>query len=128
LDESFIHLHSIFYFNLAEAYFKEQQWSKADSLLKITLQNAEQFDSKRGVIRANQLMAELQRVYGNKAKALDHARVATKLAEESKSKELIYICNKTLSNCYGDMRDFAEAFRHDQIYEAYLDSVQNVST
>lgn len=128
LNDSFVHLHSILYFNLAEANFKEKKYAIADSLLGITLKNAEQFNSKRGIIRANQLMAELQRVYGNKQKALDHALLSTKLANESNAKELIYLCNKTLSNCYGDLKDYENAFMHNQLYEAYLDSVQNVST
>ena len=128
LNENFIHLHSILYFNLAEAFFKQKDWNKADSLLKITLENAETFNSTRGIIRANQLTAELERIKGNKSKALEHAKIATKLAEESRVKELIYICNKTLSNCYSDLNDYQNAFIHDQIYESYLDSVQNVST
>ena len=128
LSDNFIHLHSIFYFNLAETYFKERNYAVADSLLQITLANAEEFDSKRGIIRTNQLLAELQRVYGNKQQALDHAILSTKLANESNAKELIYLCNKTLSNCYADLNDYENAFRHNEIYEAYLDSVQNVST
>lgn len=128
LNDNFIHLHSIFYFNLAEANFKQGRFKEADSLLAITLQNAEQFQSLRGIIRANQLKAELEIQNGNFEKALEHALIATNMAKESNVKELIYITNKTLSNCYARLKRFELAYKHDQIFEAYVDSVQNVST
>lgn len=127
LNENFIHLHSIFYFNLAETYFKQDEWAMADSLLQITFENAEKYGSKRGIIRANQLQAELDRMYGNGDKALMHAQKAVELANESKVKELIYICNKTLSKCYAAVGNYEDAYMHNNLYEAYLDSVQNIS-
>ncbi|MEM7296912.1 MAG: tetratricopeptide repeat-containing sensor histidine kinase [Bacteroidota bacterium] len=127
LDDNFIHLHSIFYFNLAETYFKQDEWAMTDSLLQITFNNAEEHGSKRGIIRANQLQAELDRKYGNAEKALMHAQKAVGLAVESNVKELIYICSKTLSNCYADLGNYEDAYMQNNVYEAYLDSVQNIS-
>ena len=60
--------------------------------------------------------------------ALEHALLAVKEADHSKVKELIYLTHKTLSRCYAAVGLFREAYRHDQLYENYLDSIQNVST
>lgn len=127
LNDNFIQLHSIFYFNLAESYFKQNNLDVADSLLEVTLKNAKQFDSKRGLIRANQLKAELELKRKNYDVAFDHALLATNMAMESNVKELIYLTNKTLSKCYASLNEFKKAYLHNSIYESYLDSVQNVA-
>jgi len=128
LNEEFIHLHSIYYFNLAETHFNEGQLVRTDSLLVLTFENAEKHGSKRGIIRANQLKSELERTKGNIDVAIKHAKVAVEMANESQVKELIYLCHKTLSKCYAEQQKFEQAYYHDQIHEAYLDSVQNVSS
>lgn len=128
LNPKFEHLHSIYYVNQAELYFKEEMDQMADSLIKLTMQNAQQFSSKRGRIRANQLRAEWNRKMGMGAKALEHAEVAFDLAMKSGIKELIYITGKTLSRCYGDLEMYEDAYKKQLIHEHYLDSVQSVNT
>lgn len=127
LDPRFEHLHSIYFFNQAELSFKEGSLEKADSLILLTLENATRFNSKRGVIRANQLQAELARRLGKKEKALQHAQKAFSMAEESNVKELIYITSKTLSRCYGDLGQFQEAYEKELLHEQFMDSVQNTT-
>lgn len=128
LESKFEHLHSIYYFNLAELYFKEGKNVGADSLINLTLQNAEKFNSTRGIIRANQLRAEWHLSMNNFKKGLEHAEFAFDLAMQSGVKELIYITAKTLSKCYGKLNRYREAFEKQLLHEKYLDSVQSVTT
>lgn len=128
LDPKFEHLHSIFYFNLAELNFKLGNLQKTDSLIQLTENNATQFNSKRGIIRVNQLQAELDRSMGKIDKALLHAQLAFDLAMESGVKELIYISSKSLSRCLGELGRFREAYEKELLHEQYLDSVQSIST
>lgn len=128
LDPKFEHLHSIYYFNLAELNFKEGNSIATDSLIKLTTKNAERFNSARGIIRANQLRAEWLLSMDDAAKALNHAEIAFNLAMQSGVKELIYITSKTLSRCYGRLNRFREAFEKQLLHERYLDSVQSITT
>lgn len=128
LDPKFEHLHSIYYFNQAELNFKQNEYAAADSLVRLTLKNAEEFDSKRGMIRAKQLQAELDRTMGKYEEALGLAKVAYEMAVESEVKELVYITSKTLSRCYGSVSQFQEAYEMEILHEQYLDSVQNITT
>ncbi|MEP0986246.1 HAMP domain-containing sensor histidine kinase [Ekhidna sp.] len=127
LNPQFVHLHSIFFFNQAELSFKEGNLEKADSLLQLTFANATKYESKRGIIRANQLQAELDRRLGKKEKALEHAKKAFSMAKESNVKELIFIASRTLSRCYGDLNQFKEAYEKELLHERYMDSVQNIT-
>lgn len=128
LDPKFVHLHSIYFFNLAELSFKEGDIERADSLIQLTFENARQFDSKRGIIRANQLNAEIELYKGNKDRALTCAKESFNLALETDVKELIYIASKTLSKCYGAIGNYQEAYEKQLLHEKYLDSVQSVTT
>ena len=42
LNPKFGHLHSMYYINQAEFYFKEEQDQMADSLIELTMQNAQE--------------------------------------------------------------------------------------
>ncbi|WP_420316859.1 tetratricopeptide repeat-containing sensor histidine kinase [Ekhidna sp.] len=128
LGLKFEHLHSIYYFNQAELQYKMGSMIEADSLLQLTFKNANEYDSKRGIIRANQLQAELDRNTGNFKKAFKHADLAFDMAMESGVKELIYITSKTLSRCYGALGNFKEAYEKELLHEQYLDSVQSIFT
>ncbi len=128
LDDESIRLASILYFNLAKVAFKEENYPKADSLLQLTFTNATKYNSKRGLASANQLMAELELIRGKGEAALKYAGVAIDIAVESRVKELIYVCNKTLANSYAALKRYDEAYQANLQYEAYLDSVQNVTT
>ncbi|WP_425390014.1 tetratricopeptide repeat-containing sensor histidine kinase [Ekhidna sp.] len=128
LDPKFEHLHSIYFFNQAELHYKQGDFVKADSLIQLTLSNAQAYNSKRGIIRGNQLKAELDRSMGKPKEALAQAELAFNMAMESEVKELIYITSKTLSRCYGAVNRFEEAYEKELLYEQYLDSVQSIST
>ncbi|MEP5072368.1 MAG: hypothetical protein ABJQ96_16940, partial [Crocinitomicaceae bacterium] len=128
LDPKFEHLHSIYFFNLAELSFKEGKSLSADSLINLTMNSARQFNSIRGIIRANQLRAEWDLSMENTEKALKHAELAFNLAMQSGVKELIYITSKTLSKCYGKLNRYQEAFEKQILHEKYLDSVQSITT
>ncbi|NQZ75583.1 MAG: hypothetical protein HRT61_05645, partial [Ekhidna sp.] len=128
LDQSFEQFHSIFFFNHAELNFAVGNYDLADLLLRMTYQNSERFSSKRGLIRANQLRAELDLTLGFPKKALLQAELAFELARESKVKELIYICSKTLSKCFAALGRFEEAYEKEVLHEQYLDSVRSVNT
>lgn len=127
LDPKFVHLHSIYFFNRAELNFKRGNFQKADSLVSLTYQNAKEFNSKRGIIRSNQLMAELNRSMGKNQQALSLAREAYKMALEIGVKELIYTACKTLSRCYGAVNEYEEAYKMELLHEQYQDSVQSIS-
>ncbi|WP_436514849.1 ATP-binding protein [Ekhidna sp. To15] len=127
LVPQFEHLHSIYYYNQAELYFMKDQSDLADSLIALTLSNAQQFKSKQGIIRANQLRAEWELSMDNRTKALRHAQLAFTVAKASKVKELIYMTSKTLSKCYGKLQLYQEAYEKQLLYEQYLDSVQSVT-
>lgn len=127
LDSSFVHLHSIFYFNQAEVSFKQGNYSVADSLLSMTLRNASNYNSKRGIVRAKQLQAEILLKQNEPIAALDLASFAHDLALETQVKELIYITARTLSDCYGALNRFDEAYKTRLLYEAYSDSVKDAS-
>ncbi|MEO9483299.1 MAG: tetratricopeptide repeat-containing sensor histidine kinase [Ekhidna sp.] len=128
LSSEFEHLHSIYYFNQAELYFQEGKSQVADSLIKLTMANARQFNSRRGVIRANQLRAEWNLSMREDIKAVSHAELAFDLAMQSGIKELIYITSKTLSKCYGNLKRYKDAYEKQLVHEHYLDSVQSVTT
>lgn len=128
LDPKFVHLHSIYFFNRAELNFKKGNFQKADSLVSLTYENAREFNSKRGIIRSNQLMAELNRSMGKNEQALKLAREAYEMALESGVKELIYTACKTLSRCYGAVNKYEEAYKMELLHEQYLDSVQSINT
>ncbi|MFK7952586.1 MAG: ATP-binding protein [Ekhidna sp.] len=128
LDDESIKLSSILYFNLAEVAFEEVDFFAADSLLQLTFSSATKYGSKRSMARANQLMAELELARGNKNAALKYARLSYNLAEELQVKELIYLSSKTLSKCYASLKIYDRAYLANLQYEAYLDSVQNVTT
>ncbi len=128
LNQRFEHLHSIYYFNQAELYFKQGENQMADSLIALTMYNAQQFNSTRGIIRANQLRAEWDLSMGNNEKALGHAELAFELAMQSGVKELIYITAKTLSKSYGKVNRYKDAFEMQLLHEKYLDSVQSITT
>ncbi|WP_424962970.1 tetratricopeptide repeat-containing sensor histidine kinase [Ekhidna sp.] len=128
LDPQFEHLHSIYFFNQAELNYKQGNLQKADSLVQLTMANAQEFNSKRGIIRANQLQAELDRSRGKYQSALIKAKDAFSMALESGVKELIYITSKTLSRCYGAVNQFEDAYEMELLHEQYLDSVQSVNT
>ena len=128
LNPRFEHLHSIFYFNQAELYFKEGNYQMADSLIELTMENAKQFNSTRGMIRANQLRAEWHILMNSHEEGLKHAKLAFDQAMQSGVKELIYITSKTLSRSYGKLNMFKEAYEKEQLHELYLDSVRNLAT
>ena len=128
LDSKFEHQHSIYFINSAELSFYQQNYSETDSLLKLSWNNARNFNSTRGIIRANRLSAELALKMDQPTIAKRHAEEAFNLAQASGAKELIYISSKTLSRCSGALQDFKRAYEMDLLHEQYLDSVQNVTT
>jgi len=117
------HLWSIFYFNQAEAYFKMRQFDSADSLLNLAEENALSFKSDRGLIRVYQLRAELLLLEDQTQLALALATKATEMATASQVKELVYITQRTLSNCYAGMGEFQLAHAHRALSDTYQDSV-----
>jgi two-component system, sensor histidine kinase and response regulator len=127
LDESFIELSPILFSNMAETFLLQNELGKADSLLKLTFKSAEKYGSQRSLVIANQLKAELERKRGKYRNAFQYAKKSVDMAYASKVKELIYISNRTLSNCYGDLGQFEEAYQKRLIYEVYKDSVQNAN-
>lgn len=127
LDESFIELSPILYSNMAETFLLQNDLDKADSLLELTFETAEKYGSQRSLVIGNQLKAELERKRGKYQSAFQYANKSVDMAYASKVKELIYISNRTLSNCYGDLGQFEEAYEKRLIYEAYKDSVQNAN-
>lgn len=127
LVPQFEHLHSIYYYNQAEFYFMLGKSDMADSLIARTLSNAQQFKSKQGIIRANQLRAEWELSMNNRTTALRHAQLAFTVAKASKVKELIITTSKTLSKCYGELQLYQDAYEKQLLYEEYLDSVQSVT-
>lgn len=128
LSFKFEHLHSILFFNQAELYFNEGKYQMADSLILLTEINAKQFKSIRGIIHANQLRAEWNLKMDNTNEALKNAQLAFYLSKQSGVKELIYITSKTLSNAFGRLDRYEEAFGSQLLHEQYLDSVQSSAT
>ena len=125
VDSSFVNLFSVFYFNIAEAHFNNGNIAEADSILVAALENAELYESKRGLIRIHQLLGEIELKNGNNYEALDHARLAVELAEESKKKELLSITHKTLSRCFAALGDWENAYKHETVHEEHLNSIQS---
>lgn len=128
LDSSYVALFSVFYFNVAETLFKQGDLSGSDSIISKALDNARLFGSKRGLIRNHQLLAEVELLKGKPDQAFQSASYALKLAEESKKKELLHLCHKTLSKCYVALGNFEKAHWHQNLHENYLDSVQSISS
>ena len=127
-DSSYVELFSIFYFNIAETLFKKGDLVSADSVVSLSLENASLYGSKRGLIRNNQLLAELELVKGNERRAFEAATQALKLAKESKKKELLYQSHKIMSKCYAALGEFKEAHAQQLLHEIYLDSVQSITS
>ncbi len=128
LDNEFEKFYPLYYLGRAELEYSLNEWERTDSLVRLTLSNAEKFNSLRWIILGNELRARLEKKRNSLRKALIHAENANKMAEESGIKELIYLTSKTLSNCLGALGEYEEAYEKQKIYEAYLDSVQNITT
>ena len=128
LDDGFKEIHAIYYIGRAELHYRMNEWEEADSLVTLTLNNAEAFNSLRWRILGNDLRARLEKKRNSLRKALMYAENANTLAIQSGVKELIYSTSKTLSECLGALGEYKKAYEKQQIYEAYLDSVQNITT
>ena len=124
LDSSFVNLFSVFYYNIAEAYYNHGDINEADSILTFALRNAEAYNSKRAIIRINQLFGEIALTRGQADKAMGHAQFAVELAEESKKKELLALTHKTLAKSFAAQQDFASAYKHELIHEENLNAIQ----
>ncbi len=119
IDSSYVNLFSIFYFNIAEAHFRNGDIATADSILGPALENAELYSSRRGIIRINQLLAEIELKKESVETAFAYAMLANELAEESQKKELLLLTNRTLSKCYAAKEDYENAFKHEKLHEKY---------
>ena len=119
IDSSYVNLFSIFYFNIAEAHFRNGDIATADSILGPALENAELYSSRRGIIRINQLLAEIELKKESVETAFAYAMLANELAEESQKKELLLLTNRTLSKCYAAKEEYENAFKHEKLHEKY---------
>ncbi|MEM6641718.1 MAG: HAMP domain-containing sensor histidine kinase [Bacteroidota bacterium] len=127
MDSSFVHLFSIYYYNQAEAFYRSGEIPTADSILRDALKSAKKYNSARAEIRINQLLAEIELIYDNEDIALAHAELAHSLAEESEKKELLLLTHGTLSSCYARLGDYKKAYIHDQLAEAFQETLQGRS-
>ena len=128
LDESFKQIHSSFFLSRAEFHYIMNDFEKADSLVKLSIENATSFKSMRWIILGNELKAKLERKKSSLDDAYMYAEEAYRLAKQSGVKELIYRTSKTLSDCLGALGRYEEAYQKQQVFEAYLDSVRNIAT
>ena len=128
LDESFKQIHSSFFLSWAEFHYIMNDFEKADSLVRLSIENATSFKNMRWIILGNELKAKLERNKSSLEEAYMYAEEAYRLAKQSRVKELIYRTSKTLSDCLGAMGRYEEAYQKQQIFEAYLDSVRNIAT
>ncbi len=128
LDDRFKHIHSMYFLSKAEFHYRMEEWEHADSLVALALDNAAAFKSIRWIVLGNELQAKLEKQKKSPERAFYYAQYAYELAHKSGVKELIYRTSKTLSDCLGALGRYQEAYEKQQIYEAYLDSVQNIAT
>ncbi len=114
-------------FNLGEVYYEAGQLEKSLPYLALCKQQSERRKDKRGIIRSNQLIAEVLLSRGEFEDAQQLATEAFVLAQTTHSKELIYISARTLSNTAYATRDFARATRLQDLSRIYEDSIQSIA-
>lgn len=118
----------ILVFNLADTYFRDEQFEAAKEALTSCLAHTAQYSSLRGLIRANQLLAEIDLRERRLDSALVRARRAVSLAETSTIKELRYITYETLARALAAQGQYPEAYRYHERYASYKDSIRNLQT
>ncbi|MFP4505789.1 MAG: tetratricopeptide repeat protein [Cyclobacteriaceae bacterium] len=111
-------------FNLADLWYRQQQYDKAIPILEECLSHATINDDKRATIRSKQLMAEIYLLENRTAKAATLARTAVDMAEASKVKELIYLSYFTLSKVLAAQQCYEQAYHYSHLSTLYKDSVQ----
>jgi ATP/maltotriose-dependent transcriptional regulator MalT len=112
IDSSFIHLSAITYFNLAETEFKDGNIDLTSEILDKCIQTARKYEDLRGEIRALQLMAEIDLLGGHITEAMEKSNQSLAFAEQTNSKELIYITLETQSKV------LAAIGAHEKAYQA----------
>jgi two-component system, sensor histidine kinase and response regulator len=89
---------------------------------------SEDRQDRRGIIRAEQAIAEIYLARGLAREAVPLARNAQQLAEQSEVKELIYITAHTLARVLAETGAYREAYQYQTRYADIKDSVRNRAT
>jgi signal transduction histidine kinase len=126
IRKEFEFMRPIYLFNLSELEFKSRNYDLADSLLKVTIKEAEYYSDNRGMVRCNQLSAELRLIQNKPKEALELAMAAYSIALETNVKELITISATTLSHAYAATNNFTKAFEYQRTALIYRDSLNNI--
>lgn len=125
IRKEFEFMRPIYLFNISELEFKSENYDLADSLLKVTTKEAEHYSDNRGLVRCNQLTAELRLIQNKPKEALELAIAAYTIALETNVKELITISATTLSHAHAATNDFTKAFEYQRTALIYRDSLNN---
>lgn len=125
LQPEFSFMEPIFLFNLAELNFMSGEFVKSDSLLNVCKSSSQRYGAGRALIRVNQLKAEILMSEGENDEAYKYALEAYHFAVNSRVKDLIVICSRTLSRAYQRTGRANKAIEHLAEHLAYKDSLEN---
>lgn len=110
-------------FNVGEVYYDSGRLDLALPYIEHTKELSQQRNDKRGVIRSNQLLAEINLQSGEVASARNLAEEAVSMARKTASKELIAISERTLANVLYASGQYQRAFQYQQEAAIYFDSI-----
>ena len=110
-------------FNVGEVYYDSGRLDLALPFIQHTKTLSLNRTNKRGVIRANQLMAEILLQSGEVLAAKSLAQEAVDSALATSSKELIAISERTLANVLYASGEYKRAFQYQQEAALYFDSI-----
>ncbi len=122
-DENFVA--PILNFNMAEVYYDAGQFEYALPYVERCRELSVKRQDKRGIIRANQLIAEIMLNNGEVAIAEKLAREADDFAQYTDSKDLISKTSGTMANVLFAKGHFEEAYTFQRKAAVYQDSLRS---
>lgn len=114
----------ILQFNIAEAYFQDQQYQIAQDSLLVCYANALRNNDLRALIRSHQLMAEIFLVSDNLAGADSTSQMAISLVANTGVKELQQFTYQTRANVCAALKQYDSAFFYQTKASLYEDSIK----
>ena len=121
LDKKNSNATPILFFNFGHLYFKMENYHKADSIIRISLEYAENKDDKRAKARGYQILAEIGLLKNQFAQSLKFAKNSMHYAIQSRSSETSSKCARTLSKVWKANGNYDSAY----YYLAIIDNFQN---
>ncbi|HVG17346.1 MAG TPA: tetratricopeptide repeat protein [Chitinophagaceae bacterium] len=114
--------------NLADVYQKTGEYKKALALAHPTLAAVKELEDPELISWCSDILARVHLQTGREDSALIYGLQALHVAKEAGMKEYIRDASLVLSKAYATQKDFSNAYRYQQLYSTYKDSLANETT